>query len=226
MRLIFVRHGQTPSNVRGLLDTRLPGPGLTTLGLQQAAALPDALAHEQISAIFVSTMVRTHLTAAYLAAAFELETIERAGLCEVTSGDLEMRSDPDLVETYMRTVFSWTRGDLDARIPGGESGTEFLERFDAVIAEIAAAGHSTAAVVSHGAAIRAWTAVRGMNVPRDFIADNPLDNAGIVIVEDRPDGEWVVESFMGAGVGGDRIDSASAGPTGEGLALVSGVAAG
>ena len=29
MRILFVRHGQTPANVRGLLDTAAPGPGLT-----------------------------------------------------------------------------------------------------------------------------------------------------------------------------------------------------
>ena len=222
MRLIFIRHGQTPSNVRGLLDTRVPGPGLTSLGLEQASALPKALANEQISAIYVSTMVRTHLTAAFLAASLELEPIERSGVREITSGDLEMRSDAGSVETYMGTVFSWTRGHLEARIPGGESGTEFLERFDAVIAEIVAAGHSTVVVLSHGAAIRAWTAMRGVNLPPDFIAEHPLHNTGIVIVEGRPDGEWVVESFMGSAVGGDRVDSSAAGPTGEGLARISG----
>ena len=40
MRLLLVRHGQTPSNVAGLLDTALPGPGLTALGTRQAAAIP------------------------------------------------------------------------------------------------------------------------------------------------------------------------------------------
>ena len=32
MRLLLIRHGQTPSNVLGLLDTAVPGPGLTDLG--------------------------------------------------------------------------------------------------------------------------------------------------------------------------------------------------
>ena len=46
MRLLLIRHGQTPSNVLGALDTLVPGPGLTPLGLEQAAAIPDALAGE------------------------------------------------------------------------------------------------------------------------------------------------------------------------------------
>ena len=214
MRLIFVRHGQTPSNVRGLLDTRIPGPGLTTLGLEQAAALPEALAGEDISAIYVSTMVRTHLTAAYLAAARGLETIERAGIRETAGGDLEMRGDPAAVETYMGTVVAWTRGSLDVRIPGGEDGGEFLRRFDAVVDEAVEAGHPTVAIVSHGAAIRAWTAIRGVNVPFDFIVQHPLHNTGVVIVERGSDGGWTVVSYMGDAVGGETVDSLAAGPTG------------
>jgi release factor glutamine methyltransferase len=38
VRLLLIRHGQTPSNVLGLLDTAPPGPGLTDLGVEQAAA--------------------------------------------------------------------------------------------------------------------------------------------------------------------------------------------
>lgn len=44
MRLLLIRHGQTPSNLKHLLDTAAPGPGLTPLGQDQAAALPQALA--------------------------------------------------------------------------------------------------------------------------------------------------------------------------------------
>ncbi|UUT36479.1 histidine phosphatase family protein [Microbacterium elymi] len=218
MRLVLIRHGQTPSNVSGLLDTRVPGPGLTGLGLEQAAALPRALADEDISAIYVSTMVRTHLTAAHLAAARRLETIERPGVREITSGDLEMRSDHDSVMRYMSTVFDWTRGELDRRIPGGESGAEFLDRFDDVIAEAASGDHEAVAVVSHGAAIRTWMSLRGRNVPSDFIMHNPLHNTGVVVADGTPDAGWEILSFMGEAIGGDRVESAAAGPAGEPVA--------
>jgi broad specificity phosphatase PhoE len=57
MRLLLVRHGQTPSNVRSLLDTAVPGPGLTELGERQAAAPPEALAGEDIDALYASTLM-------------------------------------------------------------------------------------------------------------------------------------------------------------------------
>ncbi|BCW50626.1 hypothetical protein StoSoilB13_29680 (plasmid) [Arthrobacter sp. StoSoilB13] len=50
MKLLLIRHGQTPGNVAGQLDTAFPGPGLTELGERQAAALPEALADESIQA--------------------------------------------------------------------------------------------------------------------------------------------------------------------------------
>ncbi|MFJ1550699.1 phosphoglycerate mutase family protein [Streptomyces sp. NPDC088246] len=39
MRLILIRHGQTPANVAYTMHTTLPGPQLTRLSQQQAAAL-------------------------------------------------------------------------------------------------------------------------------------------------------------------------------------------
>ncbi|KAA9108000.1 histidine phosphatase family protein [Microbacterium rhizomatis] len=222
MRLIFVRHGQTPANVKGILDTRVPGPGLTSLGLQQAESLPGALRDETIDAIYVSTMVRTQLTAAFLSASLEIETIERSGLCEIGAGDLEGLADEASVRRYMTTIFDWTADHLDLRIPGGESGTEFLARYDPVIAEAAGAS-STAVIVSHGAAIRAWCALRASNLPPDFIAHHQLHNTGVVIVEGDPGAGWRVESFMGEAIGGNTLDSAESGPAGDDFAPSGGV---
>jgi len=220
VRLILIRHGQTPSNVKGVLDTRLPGPGLTLLGLEQAAALPQALEGESIDAIYVSNMVRTSITAAYLSASRGIEPILREGIREITSGDLEMLSDRPSVETYMSAVYSWSQGDLDVRIPGGEDGNEFIARYDAVIEEARASGWGTVALVSHGAAIRAWASIRGINVPREHILSHPMHNTGVVVAEDTADGEWIVRTFQGEALGGDRVDTTVGGPAGEAPAEV------
>ena len=60
MRLLLVRHGQTPANVAGALDTAFPGLGLTPLGQAQAEAVPAALADERVAAVHASRLVRTH----------------------------------------------------------------------------------------------------------------------------------------------------------------------
>ena len=115
MRLILVRHGQTPSNEIGALDTAEPGPGLTALGREQAALVPAALAAERVDAIVVSSLVRTHETAAPLAAERGIEPMVRRGIREVEAGDLEMRTDRASVITYLQTFGAWAAGDTNLR---------------------------------------------------------------------------------------------------------------
>ncbi|MFF4571709.1 histidine phosphatase family protein [Streptomyces sp. NPDC001410] len=201
MRLLLIRHGQTPSNLDRLLDTAVPGPGLTPLGEAQAAALPAALADEDIEALYASTLIRTRLTAAPLAAARSLEVIVRDGIREISAGDLEMvPGDSPEGERYMRTVFAWAAGDTTLRIPGGENGEEVLARYDAVIAEAVASGAGSVAVISHGAAIRMWTATRADNVDVAFAAARPLENTGVVILEGSPSDSFKALSWAGATV--------------------------
>ncbi|WP_409468446.1 histidine phosphatase family protein [Streptomyces sp. HC307] len=214
MRLLLVRHGQTPTNLAYLLDTTVPGPGLTELGERQAAALPAALADEDIEAVYASTLVRTQLTAEPLAAARGLEVIVRDGIRELTAGELEMLpGDSERGQEYMRTAFAWAAGDTTLRMPGGESGEEALARYDAVVAEAADSGAGTVAMVSHGAAIRMWTAARAAGVDVPFAAARPLENTGVVILEGSPSDGWKALSWAGATV----VPAGEGGPTGRPL---------
>ena len=216
MRLILVRHGQTTSNLGGLLDTGAPGADLTDLGRRQAAALPAALAGERVEALWASTLVRTQQTAAPLAEARDLEVVVRDGIREVGAGHLEMLGDDASVRTYLESIFSWPAGDTAVRVPGGESGEEFLGRYDEVVAEVAASGVGTAVLVSHGAAIRAWTAARTDNVPVEFAAANPVSNTGAIVLEGSPAAGWTALTWEGQALGGPDLDtSLTDGPAGE-----------
>ncbi|MBF4462902.1 MULTISPECIES: histidine phosphatase family protein [unclassified Rathayibacter] len=213
MRLLLIRHGQTLSNVAGLLDTRLPGPGLTPLGNEQAEALPATMAGERIGALFVSTMRRTHETAAPLASALGLEPIERAGIREIAAAGLEMRGDEEAVREYMGTVFRWANGETSLRLAGGETGDEFAARYDAVVAEAESSGHGSVAMISHGAAIRCWAGMRAADLDARFVSEHLLENTGVVVLEGSGM-RWSLTSWQGEPVGGVGVDSVS-GPTGE-----------
>jgi len=204
VRLLLVRHGQTPSNVAGSLDTLVPGPGLTALGRRQADALPAALAAERITGIYVSELIRTHHTADPLARIRGLPTVPLGGLNEILAGGLQGRTDLESALRYRGATQSWLTGDLDARMPEAEDGHTFLARFDAAIAAIEAdhAPDTTIAVVSHGGAIRVWAGSRALNVSAEFAIANHLPNAGIVELErDRRSG-WVARSWNGQAVPG------------------------
>ncbi|MCB7136055.1 histidine phosphatase family protein [Cellulosimicrobium marinum] len=216
MRLLLVRHGQTPSNVVGLLDTALPGPGLTALGSRQAAAVPEALADRVVHGVAVSTLVRTHQTAAPLVEHLGLDPVELDGLREIDAGDLEMSGRHEDHVTYLETVFAWGARDLGRRMPGGPDGATFLDRFDDAVAQVAGAGWETAVVVSHGAAIRSWASARAEGVDLHRMAYTPLANTGLVEVEGDPVAGWRFVGVSDGPLGGHLLeDELADDPTGE-----------
>ena len=216
MRLILIRHGQTPSNVGGHLDTAVPGPGLTELGHEQAAALPMALAGEKIDAIYVSNQVRTHLTAAPLAKVLGTTPVIRDGLREISAGDLEMRNDRESVMTYLGVVRGWAH-DLSLRVPGGESGHEVFDRFDGVVREIAASGVHTAAIVSHAGMLHFWVPAVALNIDAEFSSTHQITNTAVIVLNGNPDDGWQVESWVGRAIGGLALTALDAdGPTAAG----------
>jgi broad specificity phosphatase PhoE len=216
MRLLLIRHGQTPANVLGLLDTRKPGPGLTRLGELQAAAVPDALEDEGVERIFATTLIRTRLTAEPLAERLGLDVTVLDGLREIEAGDIEDHSDPVSVNTYVTTALAWAKGDLDLRMPGGPDGHEFFDRFDTAIAKIAAAGAETTAVFSHGMAIRCWASARSANIDGSYAAAHQLDNTGMVVLDGDEEGRWRMTQWHTLPIGGLTLhDAAAVDPTGE-----------
>jgi broad specificity phosphatase PhoE len=215
MRLLLIRHGQTPSNVKGLLDTAVPGPELTKLGHDQARALPQVLAGEAIEGLYASTAIRTQLTASPLAGSMRLEMGIRDGLREISAGELEMLGDAESIRLYMQTVFAWTAGDLDQKMPGGPDGHETFGRFDEVVAEAEAEGLGTVAIFSHGAMIRSWAGARAGNLDAGFAARTVLSNTGVVVL-DGSGGGWEALSWMGEAVGGPALaDPLTDGPAGD-----------
>ena len=213
MRLLLIRHGETPDNVVGALGTVIPGPGLTPLGSLQAAAIPAALAAESIDGVYVSRMLRTHRTAAPLAAALGIEPVELPGTHEIDAGQLEGRSDMEAVRAYMGTLLSWWH-DPEARV--GESGTEFFGRFTASVERVAAEHDGTVALFSHGAAIRAWSSQASRNLDAENTRELALANTAMVTLEGSPSDGWECVDWRSEPLGGTNLEDETApDPTGE-----------
>ncbi len=217
MRLLLIRHGETPANVTGALATAFPGPPLTELGRAQAAAVPAALVEERIDALYATRLVRTQLTAAPLADTLGLDVEIRAGLEEVSAGDLEMRSDPVGVAGYVDTLAAWMAGDLGRTMPGAPDGHAFWRRFDDAITGIAAQHQpeETVAVFSHGAAIRVYTAL-ATRMPTEQAHELRLANTGMGVLEGDPDAGWELRRWSADPLGGVALlDAGARDVTGE-----------
>jgi probable phosphoglycerate mutase len=220
MRLLLLRHGQTHGNTAGALDTAVPGLPLTELGVRQAEAAAKALADHGVDRIYVSTLTRTHQTAAPLAALLDLEPRELDGLREIAAGDFEMADDHDAIAGYIGTVADWIEGRYDTRMPGGESGHEFLARYDAAVAQVHAdlesAGRDGALVVSHGAAMRTWVSARVADVESHARATDPLHNTACIELVGDPEAGWRIDAWHAEPVGGAYLDDLTApDPTGQ-----------
>ena len=157
VRLVLARHGRTAANVAHVLDSRPPGAPLDE---RRAARRREELARRLAgqpgrAPCYASRAIRAQQTAAPVAAAHGLAVEVVDGVQEVSVGDLEGRSDAARLEAFDEVYDAWWRGELDARLPGGESALDLRARF--LPARGAARRRRTTAtssLVSHGAAIR------------------------------------------------------------------------
>jgi broad specificity phosphatase PhoE len=212
--LVLIRHAQTPSNVAGALDTGVPGPGLTDLGLEQAEVLRQGFNHGATGVVYASSMRRAQQTAAPIASDLGARIEIRDGLREISAGYLEMRSDTAAVEEYHDFIHACADG-RPTSIPGGESGDQVLGRFDAVVAEMAEAADGLAVAVSHGAMIRTWAGRRAANLTGDFVLAHPLRNTGIVVLEGDPAGGWTAVTWDATPLDATPVPTGPPGPAGE-----------
>jgi probable phosphoglycerate mutase len=195
--IVLVRHGASADAVPGVAFPLLDGhgdPPLSPIGEQQARAVGDRLAGEDLKAIFVSGLTRTVQTAQPLAAKLEIEPIEVPELREVKLGDWEggefriraIDRDPLAVR-----VIEEERWDV---IPGAESMDSLAQRTRAGIDKIVARAGADVSVVAvaHGGVIGELARQATGSRPFAFIHN---DNCSITRLYILPGGRWLLRSF-------------------------------
>ncbi|MFB9566649.1 histidine phosphatase family protein [Saccharopolyspora hordei] len=200
LRLVLVRHGQTPANVAHVLDTVPPGPGLTELGRQQADELAVRLAEEKVVSVHASRALRAQQTAQPLAQRHGLPVEVVEGTHEVFVGDLERRGDLDALRTFDEVYALWHLGELDVPMPGGETGRQALTRFVAgARSAVDGAGDGAVVLVSHGAMLRLAVSALASNVDGATANSVLLPNTGVIVLESDPEAPtgWTCTSWDG-----------------------------
>lgn len=198
-RLILVRHGQSQANVERRLDTRPPGADLTELGVRQARDFARARPRPP-GLLLHSIARRAAQTAAAAAGEFgcppgDLVLAEVEGIHEVQAGDLENRDDDEAIAEFNRVYQRWHEGELDAAMPGGETGRDVLDRYLPVLTDLRLRylddrdWTRDIVVVSHGAAIRLAAATLA-GVESSFVLDHHLANTEAVTLAPITDGRW------------------------------------
>jgi probable phosphoglycerate mutase len=155
--VLLVRHGESaPAHPDRPFATKggHGDPALDPFGEKQAELLGERLATEPISAIYVTSLQRTHQTAAPLAQRLGLTPIEEPDLREVFLGDWEegeFRRRAAMRDPIFEQIFAQERWDV---IPGAEPHDEFDDRTWRGFQRIVAAHpDERVVVVSHGGTI-------------------------------------------------------------------------
>lgn len=197
--LTFVRHAQSEGNASGLIDTAVPGPGITAKGEEQAQEVAEELGDKDFDGIYASSMVRTQQTAAPLAKDLGEQVAVLPGLREVAAGWFEGTSEAAAASTYFLAPMQWLQGYRDARIPGSINGNEFNDDFSTAVQKIYDSGDTNPVAFSHGAAIMLWTQMNVSNANGELMMTHPLPNVGEVVIQGNPITGWTLVSWDGVG---------------------------
>lgn len=200
MTLTFVRHAESAGNASGLIDTSVPGPGLTDKGRGQAVAVAGFLSDCDFDAVYASTMIRTQQTAEPTAQRCDHRTVVEEGFHEIEAGIYEGTPEAEARDSYFAAPVQWMQGNLDARIPGSIDGHEFKKRMDDSIQDIQDRGDDRAVIFSHGGAIMVWTLMSVTDPDLSKLQTDPLHNTGRVVVKGSPAKGWELVSWDGHSV--------------------------
>ena len=193
--LILVRHGESQPAVVGETFDLVDGhgdPALSPEGREQAARVCARLAGEHIDAIYVTTLRRTHETAAGLAATLQLTPRVEPDLREVFLGEWEggeFRSRVANLDPIAVRMMTEERWDV---IPGAEPAADFAARVRGAVERIAAAHpDQRVAVFAHGGVIGEILAQAARSTPFAFGGADHASISHVVVTSQR----WVIRRF-------------------------------
>lgn len=152
--LFIIRHGETDFNKQGIIQGRGVNPPLNSKGRLQSQLFFNQYEKENFEFIFTSTLLRTHETVLpFTAKGIPWE--QRSELDEICWGIHEGQKVNSVFQNeYRRLIEDWCCGNLDAKIPEGESPNEIQQKQIKFIKELVQTDYSKILICMHGRAMR------------------------------------------------------------------------
>jgi 2,3-bisphosphoglycerate-dependent phosphoglycerate mutase len=202
-QVILVRHGESAPHRPGQPFELVDGhgnPPLSELGQWQAERVGERLKSEDVSSIYVSTLIRTHQTAAPLAGHLRVDPVVEPDLREVHLGEWEgglYREKAAEGHPAFRQMQLEERWDA---IPGAESNESLTKRTVAVVERIHESHpDELVVVVVHGGVIGALLAHAATSRPFAFMGADNGSIHHLVITPQR----WILRRYNDTGHLGD-----------------------
>lgn len=179
-RIIAVRHGETAWNA----DARIQGQrdiGLNDTGRWQARRVGEALASEEITAVYSSDLGRAHQTAQPIADVAGIPVVPDEGLRERSFGMFEGKTFDEIHQTWPDHAHNWRKRIPEWEPPeGGESLLQLRERVTRTLQALASRHPGQQiVVVAHGGVLDTLYRVatgQEVNSPRTWELPNGAIN--------------------------------------------------
>ncbi len=183
--LLVTRHGDADYEHPHVLSDS--GGLLTDKGRAQSLELAEGLRPQRVAMVYTSTMDRAVESAGIAGEVLGVPVRTIEGLQEWSVGLLAGRENDD---RELKGVFAaWLAGQLGARIPGGESGAEVLQRYRDALEAIADLHRGeTVLVFSHGGVMSFCLPRLGRTARADLSAQAYLPNCTTAKVAVGDDG--------------------------------------
>lgn len=127
--IYFLRHGQSQSNVENRFANGNDGYPLTDQGRRQAEKASAFLRSRAIRKVYTSPIHRAVQTAEIVCSKWGLTPVIADEIREFSVGIFEGKKIAGQArELYVDLKEKWATGEMDARISGGESHREIIDR--------------------------------------------------------------------------------------------------
>lgn len=155
-QLIIVRHGETEYNRLNIVQGSGVDMELNDTGKHQAQLFYNQYKNYPFQHAFVSSLKRTYQSVeSFIQAGLPFTVIPE--LNEISWGEFEGKQQTEAQKTlYWNAVQAWSKGDLEVKIPGGESPIELQNRQRIALSKILASPHEQILICMHGRAMKSF----------------------------------------------------------------------
>lgn len=177
--ILFIRHGETATNVAGVVHEAKDNARLTPRGVEQMHAVARRLAEYQLIQIYTSTEQRAQESGVIIAQDLHIPTVSLNQIEERNWGVLagkpwaEIQAILDLLTLEERYQYT---------PEGGESWQQFETRLRSAFETLNTTTESIVAIVAHGGVIRASMPLL-LGVPHEESFQYNFDNGSLTILQ-------------------------------------------
>ncbi|MEQ8470417.1 MAG: histidine phosphatase family protein [Marinoscillum sp.] len=181
-KFYIIRHGETEYNRMGMVQGSGINAPLNDMGEKQAEAFYQAYRDIPFDKIYTSNLIRTEQSVQkFIGRGVPYEALE--DLQEISWGIQEgVAFTPETSTIYQQTTAEWKKGNIEARIEGGETPEEVAVRqrraFDYILSK---ENEETILVCVHGRAMRilfCWM----LGYPLSYMDNFGHANTGLYII--------------------------------------------